>query len=518
MKKNNAFIYNAFLLIAVSLIMRTVGMYFNVYISNKIGAEAMGIYSLIGGVYGFGITLAASGVNLASTRMVSEAIGRGERHRVGRIMRACILYALAFGLLAAGLLFSLSELISFAWLDDARCVRPLRILALSLPFISVSSALGGYFTAVRRIIKNALTVFLEQGVRILLTVILLTSLMPPGIEYACIALAAGSTAAEVLSLIVMSLLYLIESGKKRSRDTSGASVVKTLLGISLPVAFSSYVRSGLLTLEHALIPAGLKKYGSSGGASLALYGTLHSMVFPVILFPAVFITSFSGLLVPELAESRAAHDNARILRIVQRVIRLTLLFAVGVSGIMLCFADELGSLIYKNSEYAGDFIRALAPLIPVMYLDSMTDVMLKGLGQQFYSMTVNIVDSLLSVLLVWLLVPHYGVYGYVFIIYICELINTSLSVARLLSVTSLRPSLINWLLKPLAAVAGAVSMVKLIISLGDGRYTASSLTWAIITSALIYILLLTGLFALGADDFKKLKGIFSRDGGQPKKT
>ena len=88
MKTKRQYLYNALLLTAVTLLMRTVSVSFNVYISNKVGAEAMGVHGLICGVYNFGITLATSGINLATTRMVSEALGKGHHNAKNKIMRA----------------------------------------------------------------------------------------------------------------------------------------------------------------------------------------------------------------------------------------------------------------------------------------------------------------------------------------------------------------------------------------------------------------------------------------------
>ena len=528
MRKQRGLLYNALLLIGVSLMMRTIGMYFNVYISNKVGAEAMGVYSLIGGIYGFGITLATSGINLAVTRLVSEALGRGETRECDKIMVRCLTYAIGFGFLAFILIFSFAEQIAYHWLDDLRTIRPLRLLAASLPPIAISSALTGYFTARRRVYKNALTVFIEQGVRIFCTVTLLISILPSGIEYACIALAGGSLIAELVSLSILSCLFIFDPARRRVKlggkgdkavasggNTQNAAIsrpasyTKALLGITLPVAASSYVRSGLLSLEHSLIPTGLKKSGISAEISLAVYGTLHSMVFPVLLFPAVLLTSCSSLLVPELAESRALGDYARIRRIVSRIMRLTLLFSIGVSVIMLFFSRELGSNLYEKSEYAGRYIGLLAPMIPIMYLDSMTDVMLKGLGQQVYSMGVNIVDSLFSVILVWLLLPRYGIVSYIFIIYAAEILNASLSIARLLSVSRVRPDIVGWLLKPILAAVGAVCIVRLIIGGGVGL-DGAGLTYAIILSGLLYLLLLGGLFALERKDFVAARRLLGR--------
>ena len=72
MRRVKVFLFNGFLLVFSGFIMKTIEMFFNVYISNKIGTEAIGIYQLIMSVYLFFITLANSGINLATTRIISE--------------------------------------------------------------------------------------------------------------------------------------------------------------------------------------------------------------------------------------------------------------------------------------------------------------------------------------------------------------------------------------------------------------------------------------------------------------
>lgn len=83
MRRVKVFLLNGILLTVTALVMRTIGMFFNVYISNKIGTEAIGVYQLIMSVYMFAITLANSGINLATTRIVSEqqAFRHGSWHK-----------------------------------------------------------------------------------------------------------------------------------------------------------------------------------------------------------------------------------------------------------------------------------------------------------------------------------------------------------------------------------------------------------------------------------------------------
>ena len=186
------------------------------------------------------------------------------------------------------------------------------------------------------------------------------------------------------------------------------------------------------------------------------------MAVPLLLFPSAIIASFGGLLVPELTEAMVRGETKRIRHMVGLSLSLSLIFAVGCSAVMFGFSRELGMLFYR-SESAGTYIRALAPLVPVMYLDGATDAALKGLGEQLYSMKVNILDALLSVVLVRLLLPTLGIDGYVITIYITELLNAILSIFRLFRVTHLRLDTIRILFKPFVCAVGAACLTRILL-------------------------------------------------------
>ena len=254
MSRLKRFLYNATLLTITSLIIRGVSLGFNAWLSMKIGAEALGLFTLISGVYNFSLTFATSGIALAATRMVAEALGRDDKGLVRMSMRRCLTYALFFGTLSAIFLLSFSKVIGNLWLKDSRTILPLRLMAITLPLIALSSAMNGYFTAVRRVTKNALTQITEQTVKISLSTWLLLFVLNNGIEQACIALVLGGAASELLSFIVILTMYLLDKRKHMKKSESGTKstvgVTKKLLGIALPVAFSTYIRSGLLSLEQ----------------------------------------------------------------------------------------------------------------------------------------------------------------------------------------------------------------------------------------------------------------------------
>lgn len=500
-KENRAktFIYNSLLLTLSAVLMRAVGVGYNVYISNRVGAEVMGLYSLVSNVWGFALTLATSGINLASTRCVAEAgVNQTE---IKAAMRKCILYALSFGAGASVLLFSLSKPISILWLDDARATNPLRIMAFSLPAISVSSALSGYFSAVRRVWKTAAVQVTEQAIKIFGVALLLTPLMPRGVEYACVAIVLGGAIAEILSFSVYALFYVIERKHKYNHTTNTPvryDLNKKIFSIALPVAFSAYIRSGLTTVEHILIPLGLREFGLDSAAALESYGILSGMVLPVVLFPYALIYSFTGMLVPEVSGGIAIGEKRHIEYITSRVWRLTILFGLCGVGVLGVCSKEFGEVLYSNSE-AGRFIYILAPLMPLMYLDTVTDSLLKGMGEQVYTMNVNIADAAISVILVRLLVPKFGILGYVAVLYIAELINFSFSAARLIKRCRFEFKIFKWFLLPLILLIIASRTCQVIFICLPFSYLPDWLTLAI-HGVIIVAFYLTLLCICGSAD------------------
>ncbi len=480
------FIGNALCLIGLNLFMRTVGVTFNVYLSDRAGSEVMGLYSLIFGVYGLCMTLGCGGIHLGTTRMIADVlggfcpVGKGPREdsvegcacraAIRMALRRCVSYAVVCSVGAGLLMLAGSRWLGEVWLGDARTVLALRVLALSLPAVAVSACFGGYFTAVRRVAPSAVAGIGVQFLRIGLCAYLLTLWLPDGVEMTCLALVLGGALSEIGALIFHVLVYLWDRQRHltviRERaltvadlPTEAQPTVRKLLGITVPVTLSACLRSGLLTLQHSLIPKGLKASGASWQEALASYGVVHSLVLPVVLFPSAFISSFSGLLVPEVAESYARGDGERIARLAWRVITPALIFSFGVAGIMACFGYELGEAIYGNRE-AGHYIHILAPLIPIMYVDSSVDAFLKGMGEQVYSMNVNIADALSSVILVWLLLPRMGLGGYIIAIYATETLNTTLSLARMLRITGMPVRLWRQIFGPLLCIIGATTLVR----------------------------------------------------------
>ena len=496
------FVVSASYLACVSILLRAVSVSFNAYVSTKVGAEGMGLFSLVMSVYSFAVTLACSGINLASTRLtakiLSSANAENIRSESRKLMRSCAAYSLFFGTAAGAALFFGSGIIGEKLLCDARTVPSLKALALSLPAISLSTALCGYFTGARRVSRNAAVMIAEQANKILLITAMLVLFAPRGLQWACFAVVAGGSVSEGFSLAFSYLFYRADMRRlKRGRNIFSANakngfedtseiknpaerdnvsrasdkavrhklfsrfpVFGEICDIAIPVALGAYIRQGLVMLEHAAVPWGLRRFGKSSSDALSSYGILHSMALPVVMFPYAVIGAFTSLLVPEMTSFAERGESGRALSAARRVISTTVFFGIGAAGIFMTFWYELGLSVYSSAE-AGRMIRLLAPVLPMMFLDTTVDAMLKGLGEQVYCVKVNIADAVTSLFLVLFLVPRAGIFGYIAVIYVSEAVNASLSVSKLCRVVGLGMDLTRFIALPLISLGSAFAFYGL---------------------------------------------------------
>ncbi len=480
------FLKNGLLLTAVGLAMRSVGMIFNSYITKTVGAEGIGIYTLIMTVYSFAVTFATSGINLTVTRLVAAAIGEGRENSVRRILRHAVVYSLIFSTTATVVLFIFAPYFGTHVLNDARTVLPLRILAVSLVPLALSSVFSGYFVGVKRVSRNAAVQVLGQIFRICITMFAVARFAEHGVEYATIALCISAALTELAAFLVSLAQFLYD--KRVYARSGGTAHFTDVASMGLPLALSAYIRSALLTLEHILIPKRLRDGGESLSDSLAQYGILHGMALPMLLYPMSPLSSFAGLLVPEFAEGMARGEKGRMQRIASEALETTLCYATVVAVLLSIFSEELGYVFY-DSYNTGYYVSLMAVVVPIMYLDHVADSMLKGIGEHVYSMWVNISDSVLSIVLVWFLIPSLGISGYALVIVIMEAFNFILSALRLRKRIKFKINLFSSFMLPLACTTASALVCRRLFLFSGADATAVSLVLKLTFSLCIFFAL-----------------------------
>lgn len=481
----SVFFYNGITTSLSSLALRFVGMAFNVYLSSHAGAQAMGLLSLVYSVWGFVLTAGCAGGGLAAARMCAESASRGEDAR--EACRKCLRYSFLCAFIIGASFFSASSVLG-RLVGDNRSALPMRILALSLPFVSMSGTLSGYFNARQASYKNSICQISEQIIRISLTALIFSRMRYADAGTYCTAIIAGGAASEMLSFVIQYSLFLLD---KRASASAGRCTARLsdIAKITLPVCISASVRSGLVSIEHILIPKGLTEFGHTSEEALSLFGTVHGMAIPIILFCISIPSAFSVLLIPKIAEKSTVGRMGEIRYVAARAYRAALIFSFGVASYMTVSAFLLGACLYPDTE-AARYVYLFSPLIPIMYVDSVSDAVLKGMGEQLYSMKINVADAVISVACVFLLVPRIGIFGYVIAIYLSEGFNTCASLVRVIRLTGIRIPTVRFVIFPLLASVAAADLIGIFYRCIGGRTYGALLTVGGISFVFLYVLLL----------------------------
>lgn len=500
--KKTLFIKNALILTATSLILRFAGIIFKVWLAQRIGSEGIGLYQLVFSVYVLASTFAISGTSTAVTRLVTEELALENPKGSLKILRRAIQISLIIAFLSIAVLFFGADYIGKTILGDARTVMAIKILPLSLPFIGISSCVRGYFIARRKVTPNALSQIFEQAVRIVIILSLVSLYYENGLAACCFAVILGDSVAEALSCVFLYISFVFDRKKLKSRNfkSKNKPIIRRLLHISVPITLGRYLNTGLRTAENILVPKNLAKYPKATDSALSQFGMIKGMALPVLFFPSAILNAVSTLLIPEISEAVTLNQNTVVQQACERIFKITSVVGIIFGAIFFTAGSEIATLIYNDSD-VGFLLRALSPIVPLMYLDSISDGILKGMDQQSFTFCTAISDSTIRLIFILILLPKFGLMGFILIMYFSNFLTCFLNVRRLLKISDAKINYTKTILLPtvisLCCTLGLRFLLYKFNFLGLPGFTIIFC----VLSVLLYSLSLFGLKIVKKEDF-----------------
>ena len=245
------------------------------------------------------------------------------------------------------------------------------------------------------------------------------------------------------------------------------------------------------------MPKKLCESGLSSADALSVFGVIKGMALPLIFFPASFLSALSTLLIPEMSEAAARNQTYKVKYTVSRSIGITLITALPIAVIFFYAGRELGGIFYHDPD-SGEMIKLLAPIIPLMYLDSVCDGLLKGLDQQVFIFRSSMTDSAIRLGLIMISLPRFGMIGFIGIMYLSNAFTCILNLCRLIKISGAEFSLFRRVVFPgvTALTVGTVAYLLL------ERFSLPDIPFV-----LLFSILTVGFYALIALKF----GIITKD-------
>lgn len=507
---NRNIVKGILVLTSANIITKILGFFYRVYMSNVIGAEGMGLFQLIMPLYMLVWSISSSGFSTTISKLVSEENAKRKYANSRLILQQCVITSTIIAFILSIILFEYSDYISIKFFKDSRISLSLKIMTTCFPFMAAGSCIRGYFFGSQENSVPAISQVLEQMSKMIIIYFLSSIFIPLGLEYASAIAVVGMSTGEIFSFFYVWLAY---KNKQKYLDKSKSlSISRTfsyikILKMSTPLTANRVLSSFLSTIENILIPQRLKSFGYTEKQAMSIFGQLSGMAMPLVMFTSSLLTSLSISIIPAISEASAVSNTRRINNTVAKSFLFTAILGIGTSGIFMTFPNELGEVIYSQTDL-GEQIFLMGFICPFIYFHVTLSGILNGLGKQFFIFTNNLLSSIINISSIYFLTPIYGMRGVILGYFLSILLVNILGVKELYKCIKFNIDFKNVIFVPLICILFSCLTSKLIyrylLNL-IGQTISVIICIGFLSSSYLFLLIILKCIQVKDLDFLKIK-------------
>lgn len=417
--RNNKFITSTLILMMGGAITRLLGFFIKIMYTRVIGDVGVSLYAIVMPTYSLLITIASLSLPIAISKMVAE-----QKHKTSNILFSATFIILFLNILLISFMFFSSRFIASNLLNNPDCYYLLIAMTLTLPFISISSILKGYFFGKQQMLPNTVSNILEQLVKILLIFLLLPLLMKKSVFLAVRGLILFNVVTELVSIVTLFCFAPKHFVIRREDFMPKKTTIKEVFSISLPTVSSRFIGNIGFFLEPVILTNLLLFCGYPNEYILREYGAYNAYTIALLTMPSFFVGAVCSALIPEISRYLGMRNKEMI----KRRFWQALLFSLGIGllfSILIYFHRESLLQIIYHTNLGADYIRILAPFFVLFYLEAPLMSMLQALGHAKETMKITLIGEIVKLsALIFLCFCHIGMYSLIY----AEIINIILVV------------------------------------------------------------------------------------------
>ena len=389
--KNNKFIKSTIILIIGGLITKILGMIIKIALTRSIGTDGISLYMLVLPTFNLFITLCNLGVPIAITKLVSE-----KKKSSKKIIIPTTYLILIYNLFLILIIIIISPYLANNLLHNSNTYYPLIAIGTTLPFIAVSSIIKGYFFGKENVFPCTISNIIEQIVRLLLTILLVSHMIKYSLVIAVTTVVLINILSEGSSIIV--LLFFLPKEKINKEDLKkDNSLLKEIFGISIPTTASRLIGSITYFLEPILLTNILKYTGYTTDYITLEYGIINGYVYPLLLLPSFFTLAISSAILPVISNSYSNSNKLYAKKKLKQAIFFSLLIGIPCTLLFILVPDKLLKLIY-NTNLGINYIKITAPFFILHYIQAPLTSTLTGIGLSKEAMKGTLYGGIIKIL------------------------------------------------------------------------------------------------------------------------
>jgi len=387
----NKFIKSTIILIIGGMITKILGMIIKIALTRTIGTSGIGLYSLVLPTFNLFIGLCSLGVPTAITKLISE-----NKKRSKKIILPISLLILIYNIILIIILIIIAPLLSNHLLHNNNTYYPIIAIGITLPFIAISSIIKGYFFGKEKVFPCTLSNIIEQLVRLILTIFVVSHMMSHNLTVAVTTVVLINVISEFSSIIIL-ILFLPKEKIKIEDFHRDNNLIKEIMGISLPTTAARMIGSITYFLEPIILTNILKYIGYTNDFITLEYGIINGYVYPLLLLPSFFTMAISSAILPVVSNSYSNRNYDYTKFKIKQAIFFSLLIGVPVTLIFIFIPSIPLKLVY-NTTLGLNYIPYIAPFFLLHYIQAPLTSSLNGMGYSKEAMKGTLYGGIIKIL------------------------------------------------------------------------------------------------------------------------
>ncbi len=381
------------ILILGGFIVKILGFVVKILYTRIIGMEGVSLYTIVMPTYSLFITLASFALPISISKLISE-----KKHSSKKIIFSTALLMMVFNVILMLIVIFLAPFISHVLLKNNEAYYLLIAMAFTLPFISATSILKGYFLGKLKVYPNTISNIFEQIVRILFLLYFLPNICKTSILLAVISLILLNILSEITSMIVF--MFFLPKGKviKKEDMVVDKQIIKDVLGTSVFSVSSRFIGNIGFFLEPIILTNCLLLAGYNSDFILREYAAYNAYALGLLTMPSFFVGAICQILIPEMSKYQALNNDEMKRRRFWQAIVYSFLIGLFFSIFILIFRNALLNMLYKTT-LGSNYVLFLSPFFVLFYVEAPLISTLQALGHARVSMKITLYGEVLKLLL-----------------------------------------------------------------------------------------------------------------------
>ena len=422
------FILSSVILLFGGLVTKVLGMFIKIIMTRNLGVDGTALYMLLLPTFSLFISLGQIGLPIALSRLV--ALGnKNNKNLYFSIIPILLLINILFSLF---IIFS-SSFISNNLLHNNSIRLGIIAIAFVIPFTSLSSICRSYFFGKEKMFPHTLSLIIENIIRLIFMWFILPIINFLDIKYIVSILVLSNIVSELSSTIVL-IFFLPKNASISISDLRPRKdYIYESFKLGLPNVVSNLISSLSYFLEPVILSNILLKLNFSSTYIVREYGIITGYVIPLLFLPSFFTLALSQAIMPYITREylNKGYDNIK-----RRLLSVSI-FILIISVIIILIFEFYGKflLLFLYKSHVGyKYLKILAPVFVLQYLQSIFSFTLNGMGMVHDIFIYSIISSFVRIFVIIILcLLGFGIYSYIFSIIINIIISTLYLINRVIT-------------------------------------------------------------------------------------